>query len=67
MHQQRPLQRNQETFDRCESCKRQRTAGTFADVVLRTHPDFTPRLMGGSPAPPLPGHRARRPGEGVTR
>ncbi|MFH1807945.1 MAG: 2Fe-2S iron-sulfur cluster-binding protein [Pseudomonadota bacterium] len=46
-------------YEECPSCKRQRTASTFADVVLKTHPGFTPKAMGGTP-PPLPSGTMRR-------
>jgi NADH dehydrogenase/NADH:ubiquinone oxidoreductase subunit G len=46
-------------YDECLECKRGRTAATFADVVLKTHPGFTPRAMGGTP-PPLPTGTPRR-------
>ena len=46
-------------YDECQECKRARTAGTFADVVLKTHPGFTPKMMGGTP-PPVPSGPMRR-------
>ncbi|MBN2361499.1 MAG: 4Fe-4S dicluster domain-containing protein, partial [Deltaproteobacteria bacterium] len=54
-------------YELCPSCKRQRTAETMADVVLKTHPHFVPKPLGGSDmrwsggaCPDL-----RRAGEGV--
>jgi NADH dehydrogenase/NADH:ubiquinone oxidoreductase subunit G len=41
-------------YELCPSCKRQRTAETMADVVLKTHPHFTPKQMGGSSIPTVP-------------
>jgi len=41
-------------YAECPSCKRQRVGESMADVVLRTHPDFVPKQMGGEPLPPLP-------------
>jgi len=47
-------------YQECPSCKRQRVAESMAEVVLKTHPDFVPKQMGGEPLPPLP--RVSRPG-----
>jgi bidirectional [NiFe] hydrogenase diaphorase subunit len=41
-------------YELCPSCKRQRTAETMADVVLKTHPHFVPKQMGGSGIPTVP-------------
>ena len=38
-------------FEECSSCKRQRTATTLAEVVLKTHPGFVPKQLGGVPTP----------------
>jgi len=51
-------------YELCPGCKRQRTAETFADVVLKTHPHFVPKQMGGSsgiPTVPFVQHKEVRP------
>ncbi len=41
-------------FAECPSCKRQKMAAKFAEVVHATHPGFVPRQLGAVP-PPAPG------------
>jgi NADH dehydrogenase/NADH:ubiquinone oxidoreductase subunit G len=47
----RPM--NASYYVECESCKRQRVGQSMATVVLKTHPGFTPKVMAGSPVPPV--------------